>query len=331
MNYNFSYTTTASTGATIDVTLRLTLGTTENPDGSYDITNITGEWNGQTVESLAASDGSAYGAPDDLFYPLDNSPSAVDGVGYASFNGFGFTVDTAGPNAIAGDDGAGNVDFVSGNGPGGNGDGELINTPTESFAYSPATNEVLTPACYCAGTLIRTPAGAVAVEMLAEGDLVLTHSGAAQPVLWVGRRSYAGRFLAGRTPLYPVRIKASALAEGVPSRDLLVSQKHAMLLDGVLVMAGDLLNGRTVVLERGVSRVDYIHLELPAHDVIWAEDAPSETFVDDGSRGIFQNAAEYHGPQWDGPARFYAPRVEQGFELEAVRRAVAERIPAVAA
>ena len=72
MNYDFSYTTTASTGVTIDVTLKITLGGVINPDGSYDITAISGTWNGQTVESLAPNDGSAYGSPDDLFYPQDN-------------------------------------------------------------------------------------------------------------------------------------------------------------------------------------------------------------------------------------------------------------------
>ena len=160
----------------------------------------------------------------------------------------------------------------------------------------PSPSEALSPACYCRGTLIRTARGDVAVEDLAEGDLVMTRSGEAEPIRWIGRRSYGGRFLAGRRELSPVRIAAGALADGVPVRDLLVSAKHAMLLQGVLVPAEDLVNGHTVVLEHGLKRVDYYHVELNRHDVILAEGAASETFVDDDSRGRFHNAAEYSGP-----------------------------------
>lgn len=42
-------------------------------------------------------------------------------------------------------------------------------------------------------TRLRTPTGAVPVEQLRAGDLVLTHTGAAQPVLRVQSRPYSGR------------------------------------------------------------------------------------------------------------------------------------------
>jgi autotransporter passenger strand-loop-strand repeat protein len=189
--------------------------------------------------------------------------------------------------------------------------------------------------CYCPGTLIATAAGEVPVETLAIGDLVRTASGALRPVKWMGRRAYGGRFAAGQTQILPVRIAAGAIADGVPARDLFVSPLHAMLIDGVLVPAMHLVNGISVVQLESVETVEYIHVELDSHDVILAEGAASETFVDDSSRGMFHNAAEFAALYPDTvaqPARYCAPRVEEGEALAAIRRKLAARAtPALAA
>jgi hypothetical protein len=74
--------------------------------------------------------------------------------------------------------------------------------------------------------------------------------------------------------------------------------------------------------------VDYFHLELDSHDVILAEGAPSESFVDNDNRAMFDNADEYHALYPDAapaPARHCAPRVEDGEALETVRRRLADR------
>ncbi len=42
-----------------------------------------------------------------------------------------------------------------------------------------------------------------------------------------------------------------------------------------------------------VDQVEYFHIELDTHDVILAEGAPAESFIDDDSRGMFHNAHEY--------------------------------------
>ena len=323
MAYNFTYTTHSASGAEIDVTLLITTAATPTAGtkDAYLVQSVSGLWNNQAVTGLTAPGG--YGGNDNLFYPSNDSPDAPSG--YFDFAGLGFTVDSSAPGAIAGDDGNGDVLLFGGAGPDQSQDAEYL----ASVPPAVLTNETLTPACYCRGTLIRTPEGEVAVEALAEGDLVLTLSGAAKPVRWIGRRSYGGRFLAGRRELHPVRILAHALADGVPGRDLLVSAKHAMLLDGVLVPAADLVNGQTVVVEPGLPRVDYYHVELDRHDVILAEGAASETFVDDDSRGLFHNATDYSGPVTPGPALYCAPRVSQGPELETIRRMLRARIPAV--
>ena len=196
-----------------------------------------------------------------------------------------------------------------------------------AYASGSITVENDQPACYCAGTLILTDRGEVAVEELAIGDRVITASGTAEPVRWIGRRSYAGRFLAGRKHLLPVLIRAGALGSGLPRRDLRVSPCHAMLLDGVLVPASCLVNGAAVVQQQACDRVDYIHVELAEHHAILAEGAASETFLDDGSRGLFHNAAEFDTlyPDAPDPSVFCAPRVTDGYELEAIRRRLMPR------
>ena len=198
-----------------------------------------------------------------------------------------------------------------------------------------ASNDVTVTdvACYCAGTLIRTPCGNRGVEKLQIGDEVMTASGAARPIKWIGRRSYSGRFVMGRKDILPVCIKAGALDDNVPRRDLWISPNHAMYFaddnnDGMLIEAKDLINGTSIVQAESVGQVEYIHIELETHDVIIAEGALAETFIDDDSRGIFHNAHEYRTLYTDAPAalaRYCAARLDEGYELETVRRRIALR------
>jgi hypothetical protein len=188
-----------------------------------------------------------------------------------------------------------------------------------------SSNELTAVACYAAGTLIRTDHGEIAVEALAIGDRVVTLSGEARPIRWLGRRSYGGRFIIGRKDILPICFKAGALDDNVPRRDLWVSPLHAMYCEGVLIEAKDLVNGVSVVQAESVETVEYFHIELETHDVIIAEGALSESFVDDDSRGMFHNAHEYRVLYPDTPnkpARYYAPRLEHGYEVEAARRRI---------
>ena len=171
-------------------------------------------------------------------------------------------------------------------------------------------------------TLILAEAGETPVEALAIGDLVVTGSGALQPVKWIGRRSFSARFAGGKAKIQPIRISAGTLGDSLPKRDLWVSPCHAMLIEGLLIPATRLVNGVTITQPEATADFDYFHIELEHHDVVVAEGAPSETFLDDFSRGKFHNAAEfnalYPNDRTNPLARFCAPRVEDGFELQAV-------------
>jgi hypothetical protein len=208
----------------------------------------------------------------------------------------------------------------------------LTNIQTLQFAdMSVAASSI---ACYAAGTLVATPGGEVAVEALRIGDLLVTAAGPARPVRWIGRRSYSGQFVARNPGVLPIRIGAGALNEGLPRRDLFVSPEHAMFVDEVLVPARLLVNGSSISQSGATESVTYFHLEMESHDVILAEGAPSETFVDDGSRGGFHNAGEFRALYPDavhGPARYCAPRAEEGAVLEAIRARINARAATAAA
>ena len=150
--------------------------------------------------------------------------------------------------------------------------------------------------CFVAGTRIATPNGAVAVESLAAGDLVLAADGRAMPVRWLGR-SVVSRVHADPLQVLPVRIKAGALAENVPSRDLLVSPSHAIRVGDVLAQAGALVNGTSIVREQDVPPVfSYYHLELDTHALVVAEGAPAESYLEGVEDIGFQNMDERQAP-----------------------------------
>ncbi|MEO6839708.1 MAG: Hint domain-containing protein, partial [Bradyrhizobium sp.] len=205
-------------------------------------------------------------------------------------------------------------------------------TPTGSSGWDIVENKSISAtslptlqvgtACYCPGTLILTDCGEVAVEILSIGDVVMTMSGAARPIKWIGRRSYAGRFAFGQKDILPICIKTGALDENTPRRDLWISPHHAMYLEGVLIEARDLVNGISVVQAETVDQVEYFHIELETHDVLVVEGSFSESFIDDDSRNMFHNAPEYqtlYPADQQGAVRYHAPRVDSGYAVEKAR------------
>jgi Ca2+-binding RTX toxin-like protein len=147
-------------------------------------------------------------------------------------------------------------------------------------------------ACYVTGTLIETARGPVAVEDLRVGDSLRVLSGRNgdwAPLLWVGWRDVDLLRHPSAARVAPVRIRRGALGPNMPSQDLLVSPDHCMWLDGALVPAQLLVDGEQVVQEHGHATVTYWHVELPAHDVVRANGAASESYLDTGNRSAFTN------------------------------------------
>jgi autotransporter passenger strand-loop-strand repeat protein len=207
--------------------------------------------------------------------------------------------------------------------------GEYFQTAADGLGGTLITatpNQVSGTPCYCRGTQILTERGEVPVEDLRIGERLITHAGLPRRLIWIGQRSYTAPLLADHREVLPVRIRPGALGDGIPRRDLLVSPLHALYLENVLVPAAALINGVSIAQVETMERVDYFHLELETHDILLAEGAPAESFIDDESRAMFHNAAEYrrlYPKAVRQPARYCAPRVDGGDMLETIRRRLA--------
>ena len=137
------------------------------------------------------------------------------------------------------------------------------------------------PVCYLRGTRIRTPKTERRVEELNIGDLVVTLSGESKPIKWIGRQRFEKGSQRWPANLEPVRIRRFALDERTPHRDLYLSPNHALYIDGVLIPANYLVNGTSIVqaMPEGVEEIEYFHIELETHEVIFAEGVPAETLL----------------------------------------------------
>ncbi len=143
--------------------------------------------------------------------------------------------------------------------------------------------------CFTSGTAIRTPTGVVAVEWLRPGDLVLTRDNGPREVLWTGSRHMSGARLHAMPHLRPVRICESALGQGRPDGDLLVSPSHRILLRGpaaralfntpeVLVRAGDMVDDHAIRTDLTLREVTYHHILLEQHEILFANGIEADSF-----------------------------------------------------
>lgn len=134
--------------------------------------------------------------------------------------------------------------------------------------------------CFAGGTLIATDRGEVAVEELAEDDLVRTMDHGLQPIRWIGATT-----VPARDALAPIEIQASALGN---RRMLRVSPQHRMLLrgwqvqllfgeEGALVAVKHLVNDSTIRPMEG-GEITYFHILFDRREIVFAEGMRQEIF-----------------------------------------------------
>ncbi|MBR0648960.1 hypothetical protein GXW78_04750 [Roseomonas terrae] len=251
-----------------------------------------------------------------------------------------------GDDSIYGGDGSNTVVIYAPGGYTTNIDGGMtivtINATGETLRIlDAAIVEADTPTpCFAEGTTIMTVRGEVPVEALRIGDLVVASRGgrnAFMPVTWLGHSRLNLAAHPRRAAVAPIRIRAGALGDGIPARDLRVSPDHALLIDGRLVAARLLADSDGIAQERHTLRVTYWHVELAEHAVLIANGAPAESYLDDGNRQNFDNAAvvalikDFAPRDGNYAQRACAPVLTDGPALDRIRAGIAGRRPAAGA
>ncbi len=217
------------------------------------------------------------------------------------------------------------------NAGGGGIDSIIFGSAVSAANFNIVNGNTVQVACFAAGTRIGTQAGLVAVEELAVGDLVVTKSGRAEPIKWIGSRAVNCARHPSPQTVWPVRVEAGAFGQGLPVRDVYLSPDHAVFVDGVLVPVKLLVNGTTISQVKR-DRVTYYHVELPHHEVIGAEGLPVESYLDTGDRADFGGDAIRLFPDFTARLAFdtaavwetrgVAKLVLGGDRLDAIRREV---------
>ena len=142
--------------------------------------------------------------------------------------------------------------------------------------------------CFAHGTMIAADGGARPVEALAVGDKLVTRDHGLQVIRWIGKRHLDQRALDLHPQLRPILIAKGALGGGLPSRDLMVSPQHRMVVrsrivgrmfdaEEVFVAAKHLVGIKGVSVASDVMEVIYYHLLCDNHEIVQAEGAYAET------------------------------------------------------
>ena len=150
---------------------------------------------------------------------------------------------------------------------------------------------IINAPCYARGTRILCDKGCwKPIEGISVGDLVMTYDRGLQPVTWAGVSQVSSSCLEKSANLYPVRIQAGALGHGLPSRNLMVSRQHRLLISSkisarvfehteVLIPAIKLVGYPGIEVADDITDVIYLHLLFDQHELIWAEGALSESLL----------------------------------------------------
>ncbi|GAA5065011.1 Hint domain-containing protein [Roseibacterium beibuensis] len=146
----------------------------------------------------------------------------------------------------------------------------------------------ITVICFADGTLIDTPEGPVPVETLRPGDMVMTRDSGALPLRWVGRRELSADVLRTQPGLCPIEVARDTFGPGQPSRDLVLSPNHRLMLSDwrvemlfgefdVLAAVRMLKDCPGITPAKAPKGIAYNHLLFDRHEIVVANGMPCES------------------------------------------------------
>ena len=148
--------------------------------------------------------------------------------------------------------------------------------------------------CFLKGTKISTPSGDCLVQDLRIGDEVQTLAGR-KTIKWIGYNKFTkeeGR--AWQDSIMPIRVMRFAIDDHTPHRDLYLSPLHCIFFNESLFPVMYLINEASIAqgMPSDMSAIEYYHVELDTHEVIYAEGALVESY-DGSNRDNFSNFIQY--------------------------------------
>ncbi len=172
----------------------------------------------------------------------------------------------------------------------------VANTYDRAFVYNLyGTSSAI---CFMAGTIILMANGLEKpIDQILIGDYIATSHGM-QPVKWVAKRLIRSSAMNrdSYSQFLPVRIEEGALAECIPSRDLLVSGSHGLHVDGRIVNARFLVNDVNIYIDSVKQYphfISYYHLEFDEEVFVLANNVKACSYVNRGNRRSFDNYPEF--------------------------------------
>jgi hypothetical protein len=184
---------------------------------------------------------------------------------------------------------------------------------TASAQLPPTARPRPSTSCLLKGTKILTPSGDRPVQELQIGDEVQTLAGR-KTIKWIGYNKFTkeeGR--AWQDSIMPIRVARFAIDDHTPHCDLYLSPLHCIFFNQALIPVMYLINEATIAqgTPSDMSAIEYYHIELDTHEVIYAEGALVESFIDeDSSRENFSNFVQYerlYGPEGQSKMPPFAP------------------------
>jgi hypothetical protein len=148
--------------------------------------------------------------------------------------------------------------------------------------------------CLLKGTKISTPSGDRLVQDLQIGDEVRTLAGR-KAIKWIGYNKFTKEeSRAWQDSVMPVHVARFAIDDQTPYRDFYLSPEHCVFFNEALIPVKYLINEATIAqgAPSDMSALEYYHVELDTHEVIYAEGALVESY-DGWNRDNFSNFMQY--------------------------------------